>query len=234
MRVGVVSAHPSSVEGSALGWQAALNPGVAVWVPPPPILHFCLLEARVEPRGKTHVFTTRGPGAEQAPPLGFEQPDGIRDWVPGEQRSGSLRSRFPSPHLPRWSRLGLGTRRSWQERAIKTLTKRQADSTEEPWELRSLDRTLSLSRVGGGYFLGRVGIASLEIALPGVAEGFQSVTKGGEPGGPGRRPAGGWEVGLPQTWATGWGPAVPAVTRAGGVESDWCGGRRRGREGGEP
>lgn len=166
-----------------MGWQAALTPGVAVWVPPPPILHSCLPEARVEPRGKTHVFTTRRPGAEQAPPLGFELPDGTRHWVPGEQRSGSLRSRFPSPHLPRWSHLGLGTRRSWPERAIKTLTKRQADSTEGPRELTSLDWTLSLSRVGGGYFLGRVGGASLEIALPGVAEGFQRVTKGGEPTG---------------------------------------------------
>lgn len=80
--------------------------------------------------------------------MGFEQPDGSRDWVPGEQRLGLLRSRFPSPHLPRWSRLGLGTRRPWPERAIKTLTKRGADSPEGPRELRSLDWTLSLSRVG--------------------------------------------------------------------------------------
>lgn len=183
---------------------------------PTPILHSCLPEARVEPRGKTHVFTTRRPGAEQAPPLGFEQPDGIRDWVPGEQRSGSLRSRFPSPHLPRWSRLGLGTRRSWPERAIKTLTKQRADSTEGPRELRSLDWTLSLSRVGESYFLGRVGGASLEVALLGVAEGFPRVTKGGEPGGPGRRQAGGWEVGLSPNLGYGVGPG-----RSGGDARGW-------------
>lgn len=165
--------------------------------------------------------------------LGFEQPDGSRDWVPGEQRSGLLRSRFPSPHLPRWSRLGLGTRRPWPERAIKTLTKRGADSPEGPRELRSLDWTLSLSRVGEATSWGGWGEHLWRSRSPVSLRVFSASRRAESPAGPGAYRREGGRSAFPKLGLReGWGPAVSAVTRAGGAVSDWRGGRRRGRRGG--